>query len=135
METHCLMVHTSRFLVLGSCSGSVLKFEVRSSKFAVRSSRFEVRSSKFEPNLNTNREARTQKRERVLLLAYFPDHIRTVIRHQQRSVAGDGNADRPAPRLDCRTVLAVAGQHAADEVLDRTGTAVVDREEDDLVAV
>jgi hypothetical protein len=54
------------FSVLSSCSGSV-----RGSAFVVRRSRQplrnpEPRTSNFEPNVNTNREERTQKRERQL---------------------------------------------------------------------
>src|SRR4051812_31040707 len=81
-------VHPSRFSLLGSCSCSVRssKFELRGSEFGVRGSKIPVRrferrrgvQSRRTPNLNTNREARTQQRER-LPPRLFSNHVGDVL--------------------------------------------------------
>src|SRR6187402_3576248 len=48
--------------------------------------------------------------------ADLPDHVRTIVRHQQRAIACDRDPHRAAPRFDRAAVLAVAHQHVAHEV-------------------
>src|SRR5688500_9028339 len=84
------VVLTSPFSVLGSCSGSV-----RSSKFCVRSSGCGAKNRRpnYPPNLNTNREPRTQKREHNKCGS--SDLIRIVIDVDRLQVGVDVERLRP----------------------------------------
>src|SRR5262245_51255454 len=77
-HTKNLVVHTSRFSVLGSCSGSVLvlgSLQLLRADFGL----YVVSGfSRISTNVNTNGEPRTEKRERPFVLTS------RISRHQSR---------------------------------------------------
>src|SRR5262245_43590143 len=63
----------------------------------------------------------------------FPDAATTVVGNQKCSIARDSHTNRTAPRRDLRSIRAIAGKEAGQEVFQRSRSSVVHREEDHLV--
>ena len=92
-----IVVHTSGFSLLSSCSGSV-----RCSEFAVLGSEFVVRCCRFAAlsNLNTNRARRSQKCERRCSCSALSVHECAVVSSQ---AGGDRARCTPTDRVRADT--------------------------------